>query len=66
MAVQSQRELPLLAVLRPSVADPKPKYTTDRYQKGGLMPIRIKTRDTWSHCHNSLNKRRLWRIVHES
>ena len=29
-------ELPLVAVLRPSVSDSKQKYTTDRYQRGGL------------------------------
>jgi len=27
---------PILAVLRPSVSDPKQKYMTDGYQKGGL------------------------------
>ena len=34
-------------------------------KEGVLTPIRIRTRDKWSHSRNSLNKRRLWRIVHE-
>ena len=29
------------------------------------MPIRIRTRDKWSHSRNSLKRQRLWRIVHE-
>jgi hypothetical protein len=33
--------------------------------EGGLTRIRIGNRDKWSHRRNSLNKRRLWRIVHE-
>ena len=30
-----------------AVLDPK-QHTTDRYQRGGLTPIRIRTCDTWS------------------
>ena len=44
--------------------DPKPKFTTDRYQRG-LTPIRIRTRDTWLSNRNSLKRYRLWRIVNE-
>ena len=28
--------------------DPRQRSTTDRYQSGGLTPIRIRTRDKWS------------------
>jgi hypothetical protein len=38
--------------------DPKQKYMTDRYQKGGLTPIRIRNRDKWSHRRNSLKRQR--------
>jgi hypothetical protein len=35
-----------LAVLRPSVSDPKQKYTIDGYlKKGGLTPICIRSHD---------------------
>lgn len=59
-------ELPYLAVLRLSESDPKQTYTTDRYQGGGLHPIRIRTRVIHGpHCRNSLDKRRAWRTIHE-
>ena len=32
---------------------------------GGVMRIRIRTRDTWSIGRNSLDYRRLWDIVHD-
>ncbi|MBL8076105.1 MAG: hypothetical protein JNL29_17205 [Nitrospira sp.] len=35
-------ELPLLAVLRPSVSDPNRKYTTDCYQPGASYADRHK------------------------
>ena len=28
-----------------------------------LMPISIRTHDTWSKSHNSLKRHQLWRIV---
>ena len=37
----------------------------DPPQGGGVMPIRMRTRDKWSHTLNSLKRQRLWRIVHE-
>ena len=34
MTVRIGAELPLMAVERPSIPDPKQKYMIDRYQKG--------------------------------
>ena len=34
-------------------------------KRGGLMPIRIRIRDTWLPSRNSLKRQQLWRIVRE-
>lgn len=55
---------------RLSQLDPKRKYTTDRYRREDLMPIRIRSRDTSFHRRNSLKRQlgqnepsrtRIWR-----
>lgn len=61
-----KNELPVR--MRPTFShslDPKQTYMTDRYQNVGLMPIRIRTREKWSSCRNSVDKRRARRIIHK-